>query len=171
MTMTEERAPFEPIGDVGRAKMILEGIALLPPLEAGTVITHEMISDWLGEPFPIPRQVRGGVFLVPDYGPMNEVRSTLLKKQRVLLVPEANIGWRVATDAEKAAEAEALWRKAAEVLAKSSLVARTVNRSRISDDEADRLGDVSKDVAAARKLLAAQEHARAEKRRKFGTDW
>lgn len=171
MTMVDERAPFEPIGEVGRSEMILDGIALLPPLETNTIITHEMISDWLGEPFPIPRPVRGGAFLVPDYGPMVKVREVLLKEHNVLLVPESNIGWRVATDAEKAEEVEVLWRKAADVLAKSSLVAKTVNRSRISEVEAERLRDVEADAKAARKLLKAQADARAEKRRKFGTDW
>lgn len=173
MTMVEERAPFEPIGEIGRSKMIIEGIASLPPLEANTVITYEMISNWLGQSFPIPRVrcFRGEEFVVPDYSAMDDVRKHMIERRQILLVAEPNLGWRVATDEEKAIEAEALWLKAEEVLKRSSIVARSVNRSRISAAQAAGLDDLQEDVRRGRLLISERARARAEKIRKFGTPW
>lgn len=162
-----EREAFQPIGEQSRRQMIHDGIASLPPLEPGSVITHDMVAAWIGEPFPIPRPVRGGDFLVPDYGPMDAVKTDLLVKQGVLLLTEPNIGWRVATDAEMVTEAEAAWRKASEWLGRSSLVARKVDASKVSGAEAERARAIQHDVQMEQRVLTSMARARAKEANKW----
>lgn len=155
-----ERAPFEALGEQSRRHMIHDGLAGVH-LEPNALVTHDMIAEWIGERFPIPRSVRGGEFVVPDYGPMDLVKADLLERCGVLLLPEANIGYRVATDAEMVREAEALWRKSDELLGKASFIARNVNRSRVDPADAERARSIERDVTEQQRVLRAKARERA----------
>ena len=157
----DEREPFEPLGEQSRRAMVHDGLGEMY-LEPGSIITHEMISDWLGEPFPIPRVVRGGEFVVPHYGPMDEVKVDLLRQRGLLLMPVPNIGWRVASDAEMVEEAEGAWRKAVELLGRSSLIARHVRSSRVTPADAERVKAIQRDVLEEKRVLNAKARQRAE---------
>lgn len=163
-----ERESFQPLGEQSRRQMIHEGISALPPLEPGAIITHDMVAAWIGEPFPIPRPVRGGDFLVPDYGPMDAVKTDLLLGLGVLLLTEANVGWRVATDAEMVSEAEASWRKASEWLGRASLVARKVDPTKVSVADGERARAIQVDVQAEQRVLTAKARERARQASKWG---
>lgn len=162
MTMTTDirRDPFEPVGEQSRRQMIHDGIASMRPLEPGTVITHDMIAEWIGEPFPIPRPIRGGEFVIPDYGPMDAVKLDLLRSG-VHLVAVANVGWRVATHAEMVVDAEQAWRDASTKLGRAALIARGVNPARVEPCDAARARAIDADVLAERRVMTARARERA----------
>lgn len=166
MTMTDERRPFTPLGEMSRRELIHAGLAAMPPLEAGTLVTHDMIAAWLDEPFPIPRKTSAG-FLVPDYGPMNEVNDDLLESSGVLFLSVANVGYRVATDDEKAEEAERLAASAQKILSKAGVVARSVHHGRVAPAIARRVADLARDVQENLRVLRAEQRARARAARQW----
>lgn len=165
--MTDERAPFEPIGDVARKQLILDGIDRdLPPLEPLTFFSDEMISEWLGEPFPIRRQRHlpdGELVTQLDYGPMEEVRAVLLAGGVLLLRVEGR-GYQVATDAESVASAEGDIRRSVARLARAGMKARVVG---MGSAERRRADDLERDAREAARVL---RHQMRDRRRNLGLD-
>lgn len=161
-----DRLPFEPIGEQSRRAMIHEGICDLH-LEPGTVITYDMIGDWLGEEFPLAATSGQGRYLVPSYEPMGLVKRDLLKLKGVLLLSVANVGYRVASDAEKVAEAEDAYRRAFADLRHAGAVARTVRRDRVDAIDAERARALERDAGDDSRVLNAKARERAKAARRW----
>lgn len=136
MTMVErERGYFEPKDEISMRDKVLAGIATLPPLEVGSVISYDLISEWLDEPFPrfLPGEYGGR-----SYQPMDLVRANLLKHFGVLLLNVENTGYRVASDEEKVLHAERWGYLAAmEKMSYGRLVLSTVNKAHLSAARVD----------------------------------
>lgn len=131
MTHTETREPFQPNGDISMRDMIHQGLATLRPLEPGTLITHDMIAEWLGEPFP-----RHNSYGERVYQPMDDIKEDLLRQQGVLLLPVDNTGYRVATDSEKVHYAQRRGlNRAMDALAHASHVLRATRPDRLTAAE------------------------------------
>lgn len=127
--------PFAPAGDVSMREMVNAGIAELH-LESGSLITHEMIAEWLGGPFP--RITARGE---RDYWPMDAVRHDVLRRSGLLLLPANGVGYVVATDLQMVTYAERRGiHKAMRVLDHAGEVLRAARPERL-DDHTRRLRD------------------------------
>lgn len=149
---------------LGRPKRIVEGVLSLRP-EPGTEITFEMISEWLGEPFPI-ESVREGGWVVPDTSAMFDAQRVLERQHRICLVAVENKGYRVPTAAEALDVAERRTKKAQRQATRAGLVARAAAAANgLSPAERERAEAIQRDSREARLLLLQQARLRSIRRR------
>lgn len=135
MTMQDDRPAhwFQPAGDVSRKDMVLNGLADFAPLEPGSLITYGDIAGWIGEEFPR----RAGEYGERSYDPMGAVGDYLLATRGVLLLNVENVGYRVASDAEKVEHAERYGYSAAiGKMRYGNQVLNSVDRSKVSPAQA-----------------------------------
>jgi hypothetical protein len=162
MTIVDERRPFEPVyGDGLRATVHLAIAAHLPALEPGTLITYDMLSDWLGRPFPFP--TANGL----EYRPMDQVRYDLLDEQGVWLLSIVNVGYQVATHAEKVLASEQRAGAAQFDLAVAGKIARSVSPAMVSPTDAARAAELARDVQENLRVLRSEQRARARTARQW----
>ena len=138
--------PFEPIGAKGKKDLCLEGFdAITPAPEPGTIITHEHISEWLGEPFPFPRQSSNGMFVYGDTKPWDDARRDLLARG-VAFVVIPNVGYKVANAAETVMLGENNGLKAKRQLNKQIMHARAVTRTEADPATRRRAEEMERDA-------------------------
>lgn len=169
MTMSEERKPFEPLGEKGLDKLVLDGLRDFAPLEPGTLIPYEQIAEWTGRPFPYPAASRRG-YVVEKFDPMGKVKMALLDQQNVLIEadPEA-AAYRVLTDEEMVRAAEKEWNRSSAGLRFSALIAKSANPERLSWADRHEAEDLVRDAQEQARVLGKQMQAIRKKRKMWET--
>lgn len=152
---------FEPKGERSLREMVLAGLEDFPPLEAGTVITYDQISEWLGEDFP--RRI--GDYGERSYEPMSSVGDHLLAAKGVLLLNVESVGYRVANDAEKVAHAERWGYLAALTKMRyGNAILNSVDRRNVSSSQAALADFMQRELVEEQRVMRAKlraEHKRA----------
>lgn len=163
MTMAEDRLWFQPKGDMSMKDMVLAGIAEMPPLEPGTVITYRDIAGWLGEDFP--RRV--GEYGERSYDPMSAVADHLLTSKGVLLLNVEGTGYKVATDSEKVDHAERWgYLSALQRMKYGNAVLNSVDRTKVTSAQAELAEFMRRELTEEQRVMRAKlraEHKRAHR--------
>lgn len=157
---------FEPENELSLRQMVLEGLKSLAPLEPGTVITFDQISEWVNRPFPLPSVSAKG-WVLPNYSPMDDVKADVLANWGALLVPHEGDGYRVATDAEMVAWADDRFRKAARVLRDAACAVSAARTERLSPRDAEMAKEIEAEARLEARVLRAKRRAWITRRNRW----